>query len=171
MTDRRHRYQLRFKAPEAVYQRLLREAASSGSSLSEIVRDAVIESLAARDATADLLSSFPLPAANGRRLPLALLEFEQRLADRIDGQRAEMTALDARMRGVEAMIDRLYAGLMLHLPEVPADVRRTRSESASVRYRAWLAAVDEQRNRTTSDSGLAATEPPRTPTEDGRSSR
>jgi len=140
MTDRRQR-QVRFKASDALYGRLLREAAASGTTLSEIVREAVTGAFAARDATKDLV----LPDSRGdskrRRASLPLLELEERLREEIALSNHELALVAAQVRRVEAMIDRLYLGLMLHLPEVPADARRPRSESAEVRHRAWLDAV------------------------------
>ena len=158
MTDRRQR-QVRFKASDALYDRLLREAAASGTTLSEIVREAVTEAFAARDATKDLLLPYAHADSPKRRAPLPLLEVEERLREEIALSSHELASVAARVRRVEAMIDRLYLGLMLHLPEVPADARRPRSESAEMRHRAWLDAVRRLGEREELDLAVAESGP------------
>jgi hypothetical protein len=140
----RHRYQVRFKASEAIYHRLLRESAASGTSLSEVVRAAVIEAFAARDAIAEVLTMAPSDGERPARGPLPLLELEQRLCERLNAKDDASTAQAAQLRQIEAMIDRLYYGLMLHVDEVPAHIRVARQASAEARHRAWADAVAEQ---------------------------
>ena len=140
----RHRYQVRFKASEALYHRLLRESAASGNSLSEVVRAAIIEAFATRDAMADTLTIAPSDGEQPARGPLPLLEVEQRLRERLTAQSDESAAQSAQLRQLEAMIERLYYGLMLHLDEVPPHIRAARQASAELRHRAWVAAVAER---------------------------
>jgi hypothetical protein len=140
----RHRYQVRFKVPEAVYHRLLRESAASGTSLSEVVRDAVVEALSARDALTEMFTVAPHDGEPPARGPLPLLEFEQRVGERFAAQQHELAENGARLRRLEEMIDRLYFGLMLHLDEVPAHLRAARASTAELRHRAWVAAVAER---------------------------
>jgi hypothetical protein len=140
----RHHYQVRFKVSEAVYHRLVRESAASGTSLSEVVRDAVVEALGARDALTEMFSVAPRGGEPPARGPLPLLEFEQRLGERFAAQQHEIAANGARLRQLEEMIDRLYFGLMLHLDEVPAHLRAARASTAALRHRAWVAAVAER---------------------------
>jgi len=140
----RHHHQIRFKAPEALYHRLLREAAASGTSLSEVVRGAVAEAFAGRDAIADVFTMAPSEGERPARGPLPLLEFEQRLCERLNAKDGASAAQAAQLRQLEAMIDRLYYGLMLHVDEVPAHIRVARQASAEARHRAWADAVTEQ---------------------------
>ncbi len=145
----RQRYQVRFKTPAALYQRLLREAAASGTSLSEVVRAAVAEAFAARDAIADVFAMAPSDGERRARGPLALLEFEQRLCERFTASDDASTAQSDQLRRLEAMIDRLYYGVMLHVEEMPPHIRTARQPSAEARHRAWAAAVAERVERST----------------------
>ena len=145
----RHRYQVRFKAPQALYHRLLREAAASGTSLSEVVRAAVVEAFAARDAIASAFTMAPSEGERPVRGPLPLLEVEQRLCERLSAQDNASAAQSAQLRQLEAMLDRFYYGLMLHLAEVPSDARSARQASAEARTRAWAVAVAERVERST----------------------
>ena len=149
---------MRTHIAEALYHRMLREAAATGERLSEIVRTALAEAFAARDATAEAVRFLPAGTDAPRRVPLPLLELEQRIAARIDDHADTLAGIDARIGRAEAMLDRLYFGLMLHLPEVPPELRATRSESASARHRAWLTAVDEHTART-ADAFASAGDP------------
>jgi len=141
---KRNCHQVRFKAPDALYHRLLREAAASGTSLSQVVRAAVVEAFAARDAIADVFTMAPSDGERRVRGPLPLLEFEQRLCERLTATDDASAAQSARLRRLEAMIDRLYFGLMLHVDEVPSHIHIARQASAEARHRAWAVAVAEQ---------------------------
>ncbi len=43
---------------------------------------------------------------------------------------------------IEAMIDRFYLGVMLHLDDVPEQLRPARLKRAAERHRAWLEVVE-----------------------------
>ncbi len=154
--ERRKQYEVRTHIAEALYQRMLREAAATGERLSEIVRTALAEAFAARDVTAEAVRFLPADTDAPRRVPLPLLELEARIAARIDDHTDTLASIDLRIARAEAMLDRLYFGLMLHMPEVPPELRATRSQSASARHRAWLTAVDEHAARTSDAFAPAA---------------
>jgi len=149
--DPRKHHELRTHVGDALYQRMLREAAASGERLSEIARAGLSEAFAARDVLANSLRAPRSIGGAMEVVPLPLLELEQRLAD-------QLTVVDARLVRVEAMIDRLYYGLMLHMAEVPIDARGARSASAGARHRAWVEAVDHQVGDATSAAGPTAAE-------------
>jgi len=82
-------------------------------------------------------------AARPRLIHRLLAGTETRLAADLDRHLAEVGALGDAVRRLEAMLDRQYVGLMLHLPEVPDGDAKARSTSALERHRAWKCAVRE----------------------------
>ncbi len=81
--------------------------------------------------------------AKPRLIHRLLAETETRLATDLDRHLAEVGAFGDAVRRLEAMLDRQYVGMMLHLPEVPDEDAKARSTSALERHRAWKCAVRE----------------------------
>ncbi len=80
----------------------------------------------------------------GRRIMHTLLaEMEARIAADVASQTSRLLAVEQRLAQITSMIDRHYAGMMLHLPEVPMADAKARSASALKRHRAWRSAVRE----------------------------
>lgn len=70
-----------------------------------------------------------------------LAETETRLAADLGRQLGELHALRASVRRLEVMLDRQYVGLMLYLPDVPAESEDSRARAVLRRYEAWKEAA------------------------------
>lgn len=145
MTRRnRSQYDVRTYLGAELYERVLREAAARRLSLSECVRDDLLQFYDLRDELASALRVERSDRPTGQRILHTLLDpMEERIAASIGVQAAALSDLGERLRRLEWMIDRHYLGLMLHLPDVAEDLRDERSSSAIARHRAWKREVDQ----------------------------
>jgi hypothetical protein len=138
----RAEHRVRSSVGSALYERILREAAARRLSVSHTIRADLQELYAIRD---ELARPIEVGApATGKGSPLLhrlLAETETRLAADLGRQLTELDALRAAVRRLEAMLDRHYVGLMLYLPDVPADSADARARGALRRYEAWKEAV------------------------------
>lgn len=158
MKRKRVRHEIRSYAGAELYSRLLREAAARGQTLSECVRRELEELYAFRDELGDSLRIAGEDGAPSRGLlDAALRGMEARLAADYGAQAERLDRLAADVARLQAMIDRFYLGVMLHLEDVPEPLRPARLKRASERHRAWLEMVERV---ATSSSG---------PTSDGTS--
>jgi hypothetical protein len=141
---KRRPYEVRAYVSRELYDRLLREAAARHLNVSECLRADLEEFYAIRDELASAVSAKAAETSPGRRIMHTLLsEMEARIAADITSQAPRLLEIEKRLAQVAAMIDRHYAGMMLHLPEVPDSDAKARSTSALNRYRAWKRAVTE----------------------------
>ena len=144
--SRRHRVEHRVRSSigRELYERLLREAASRRISVSHCIRMDLEELYAIRDELSQPIElTRSAGAAKPRLIHRLLAETETRLAADLDRHLAEVGALGDAVRRLEAMLDRHYASMMLHLPEVPDGDAKAGSTSALERHRAWKCAVRE----------------------------
>lgn len=126
-----------------LYGRLLREAAARGLTLSECVRRELEELYAFRDELGDALRITGDDGTPARGLfDAALKGLEARLAGNFGAQAQRLDSLTSELARLEAMIDRFYLGVMLHLEDVPEQLRSARLKRASERHRAWLEVVE-----------------------------
>ena len=141
---KRSQYEVRSYVPRDLYDRLLREAAARNLNVSQCVRADLEEFYAIRDELTLAVSARPAETAPGRRIMHTLLaEMEARIAADVDLQTPRLLAIEQRLAQIASMIDRHYAGMMLHLPGVPDADAKARSTSALERHRAWKCAVRE----------------------------
>jgi hypothetical protein len=139
----RARHEIRSFAGAELYGRLLREAAASGMTVSECVRRELEELYAFRDELGDALRIAGGDSTPARGLfDAALKGLEARLAGNFGAQLERLDRVTHDLARLEAMIDRFYLGVMLHLDDVPEALRSARLKRASERHRAWLEAVD-----------------------------
>jgi hypothetical protein len=74
---------------------------------------------------------------------LALAETEQRIEQSIETQSKRITALNRQMQVLFAMLDRLAFVSLVHLPEVPQELRDGALASGTRLYNNWRHAVME----------------------------
>ncbi len=144
--SRRHRIEHRVRSSigRELYERLLREAASSRISVSHCIRMDLEELYAIRDELSQPIEvTRSAGAAKPRLIHRLLAETETRLAADLDRHLAEVTALGDVIRRLEAMLDRQYVGLMLYLPDVADELHDDQAKVALRRYEAWRRAVEK----------------------------
>ena len=137
-------HRVRSSVGSALYERILREAAARRISVSHCIRADLQELYAIHDELARPVEvAAPGPGKRSALLHRLLAETETRLAADLGRQLGELDALRDAVRRLEVMLDRQYAGLMLYLPDVPADSEDSRARGALRRYEAWKEAVEQ----------------------------
>jgi hypothetical protein len=141
---RRRQYEVRSYVSRELYDRLLREATVRHLNVSQCIRADLEDFYAIRDELTVAVGARAAEGTPGRRIMHTLLaEMEGRIAADLASQTPRLRAIEQRLTHVVSMIDRHYAGMMLHLPEVPDADAKGRSTSALKRHRAWKRAVAE----------------------------
>ena len=109
--------ELRLWLPPALYERVLREAAVRGVSLSRCVRDRLEAHLALEEELLDVVEkkdAKPAHGAAGSALRLRLVdELEERLVATLGRQAASLETLVGDLRLAISAVDRLYAGVVI----------------------------------------------------------
>ena len=143
MKRQRVRYEIRAMTGAKLYERLLREAAARRWTISECVRRELEELYAFRDELGDALRIAGDDESPARGLfDAALKGLEARLAGNFGAQLTRLDRVTSDIARLEAMIDRFYLALMVHLEDVPEHARPARLKRASERHRAWLEVVE-----------------------------
>ena len=125
------------------YRRLEQEASSRGISLSKTVQNCLLEYLHLR---LELATTIETPgevgnSQSGRIIHTLLARTEERIAATIEQQLQKIDALHDHVGVLIAMIDRLYLGLMQHLPEIPGELTDVTVASATRRHKKWIEAT------------------------------
>jgi hypothetical protein len=142
---RRVEHRVRASVGSALYERIVREAAARRLSVSLCIRTDLEELYAIRDELSRPIEVGRDGQQERPRLVHRLLqETEARLAGDLGRQLAELASLKDAVRRVEAMVDRQYVGLMLHLPDVPEQDHGARARGVRRRYEVWQQAVNER---------------------------
>ena len=134
----RERVQAYFEQQEK--QRLQREAAARGVSVSQCATDCLREYFAWREEMAAAVDSPGQPGEAHRGGPIQslLARTESRLAATLD---ARVRELAGEMVLLQSMVDRQAVSYFLHTPEVPPELQDGAVASATRRYRNWRRAV------------------------------
>ncbi len=121
-------------------QRLQREAAARGVSVSQCVTDSLREYFAWREEMAVAIDNPGRPGDThtGGPIQVLLARTESRLAATLD---ARFRDLVAEIHLLQSMIDRQAVSYFLHTPEVPAELQAGAVASANRRYRNWRRTV------------------------------
>jgi hypothetical protein len=126
--------ELRVWLPPALYDRVLRDAAVRGVSLSRCVRDRLEAHLALEEELLDVIERKDARsdgAAAGAALRLRLLdELEDRLAATLGRQAESLEQLATEVRLVICLVDRAYAGLIGNV--ALRDVENIKARAAQV---------------------------------------
>lgn len=138
-------HELRAYVSIADYQQLEQEATTRGLSLSKTVRDCLREYFALRR---EMATAVKIPGQAGEEhtgaiIHTLLARTEERIACAIDRQAERISILEDQLLIQTAMLDRLYLGMMQHLPEVPESLAAGALSSAKRRHRKWMEAVQK----------------------------
>lgn len=135
-------HRVRSSVGSALYERILREAAARRLSVSHCIRADLQELYSIRDELARPVEvAATEPGKRSALLHRLLADTETRLAADLGRQLDELSTLRDAIRRLEVMLDRHYVGLMLYLPDVPAESEDARARGALRRYEAWREAV------------------------------
>lgn len=95
---------------------------------------------------------------NGSRTPngFALVEMEERLARSIEVQSRRLNSLYHELHVLFAMVDRLAFVSLVHLPEIPAELRESALTAGTRLYNNWRHAVMELTESGTETDSLTA---------------
>jgi hypothetical protein len=111
--------ELRLWLPPALYERVLRDAAVRGVSLSRCVRDRLEAHLALEEELLDVVERKEARhdhGAAGAAFRLRLVdELEERLVATLGRQAESLEKLVSDVRLVASLVDRLYAGMLMHV--------------------------------------------------------
>jgi hypothetical protein len=137
--------ELRLWLPPSLYERVLRDAAVRGVSLSRCVRDRLEAHLALE---AELLDVVGKPetrqdhGATGAALRLRLVEeLEERLVATLGRQADSLERLVSDMRLVTSAVDRFYAGMMAYVTLKDVRDLDTRARQVVHHVRLWREAT------------------------------
>jgi hypothetical protein len=86
----------------------------------------------------------------------ALIEMEQRLARSIEVQSRRVNSLYHELHVLFAMVDRLAFISLVHLPEIPAELRESALTAGTRLYNNWRSAVMELTESPTETDSLSA---------------
>lgn len=108
--------ELRVWLPPELYDRVLRESAVHGVSLSRCVRDRLEAQFGLEEELLDIIERKDVPSADratGTALRLRLLdELEERLGATLDRQAQSLEQIASDVRLVACLVDRAYVGLL-----------------------------------------------------------
>ena len=121
-------------------QRLQRDAAARGISVSQCVTDCLREYFAWREEMAAVIDNpgNSGEAHRGGPIQVLLARMESRLAATLD---ARVQELVGELVLLQSMIDRQMVSYFLHAPEVAPELQAAAIASATRRYRNWRRAV------------------------------
>ena len=141
----RLRHEIHSYVPLTDYQRLQQEATARGVSLSRCVADCLREYLALQ---AEMAGVVEAPGALGEPhqgvIHTLLARTEERLAATLDAHAERTAGLQATLRVIERMLDRLTLLYLTHTPEIPPEQRDGAVAMAKRRYLKWRDAVEAQ---------------------------
>lgn len=134
------RYHVQAYVERAEKQRLQREAAARGVSVSQCLTDSLREYFAWREEMAAAIHNPGQPgeAHPGGPIQILLARTESRLAATLD---ARVRDLMGELVLLQSMIDRQAVSYFLHTPEVPPELQTGAVASATRRYRNWRRTV------------------------------
>jgi hypothetical protein len=143
-------FELRIWLGRELYERVSREAAIRGMSLSGVARTCLQEYFALRDELASSIEDDT--GGQGIRSPsktlhLLIAQAEARIRSGLQGQDEELAQIRRTLRKLEIMADQQYLGLMVHLPEPSARRYEAHLASAERRHGLWRNAVNEAAGR------------------------
>lgn len=139
------KHELRAYVKATEYKRIEKEAVSRGLSVSKTVRDCLTEYLNLRQKLATAVEK-PGRAGeehSGTIILTLLARTEERLAATIENQAEHTRQLQDQVCVITAMIDRLYLGIMQHLPEIPDNIADGAVAGAKRRHRKWMSAIEK----------------------------
>ena len=124
------------------HERLEREAATRGITVSQCIRECLREYFGLRAEVATALDAPREASGTATSLLHSLLaQTEGRLVAALDAHADAVTRVQAEARIIQAMIDRLVFLYLAHTPEMPGPQRDAALESGTRRHLSWRRAA------------------------------
>lgn len=139
------KFELRAFVSQEEYKRIEREANSRGTSIAKTIRDGLSEYFKLREELATAMTE-PGQAGDehsGKIIHTLLARTEERIAATIERLEERISQLHDQNTVLTAIIDRLYLGIMIHVPEVPSELADGAVASANKRHEKWLKATEK----------------------------
>jgi hypothetical protein len=139
-------YELRSYVKPAEYKRIEQEAAARGGlSVSRTVRNCLLEYLSLKEELATAMTDAGKPGEEqtGRIIHTLLARTEERIGAAIEGVEERISGVHDQITILTAMLDRMYVGIMQHLPELPPELSEAAVASSKRRYEKWVKATEK----------------------------
>lgn len=136
---------LTFYLDRGTYKRLLKEHANrQNTTLSRCISDCLAEYFGLLDEMASVLEreTEAGEAKQGKIIHTLLAETEARIAASVDRQSKRIGTLKDEIQILQAMIDRSYLGMMIHVPEVENGMEKGAMAAAKLRHGKWRKSVE-----------------------------
>jgi hypothetical protein len=136
-------HELRAYVNPAEYKRMEQEAKARGLSLSRTVKVCLAEYLKIKEELASSMSEAGTLGEDhtGKIIHTLLSRTEERVAATIQKVEDRVSLLYDHLLVVTAMLDRMYLGVMQHLPELPAEMNDAAIASSKRRHEKWIKAT------------------------------
>jgi hypothetical protein len=141
-------HELRAYVNSTEYKRMEQEAKGRGLSLSRTVRVCLLEYLKIKEELASSMSDVGALGEEhtGKIIHTLLSRTEERVAATIQKVEDRVSLLYDHLLVVTAMLDRMYLGVMQHLPELPAEMSEAAIASSKRRHEKWIKATQRLLN-------------------------
>jgi hypothetical protein len=138
-------HELRAYVKPGDFKKVEQEAAARGLSVSRTVRNCLLEYLNLRKELATAMTDTGKlgDEQTGQIIHTLLARTEERIGITIQGIEERISGLFDQMQVVTAMLDRMYIGMMQHLPELPPELSEAAIASSKRRYTKWLKATEK----------------------------
>lgn len=139
-------HELRAYVKPADYRKIEQEAAARGGlSLSSTVRACLQEYLALKEELASSMNNAGQlgDEHSGKIIHTLLSRTEERVAATIEKLEERISDLSDQMMVMTAMIDRMYLGIMQHLPELPTELNDAAVASSKRRHQKWVKSTEK----------------------------
>jgi hypothetical protein len=137
-------HELRAYVKPNEFQRMKHESHARGLSLSRTVRVCLMEYLNLKEELATSMTNAGQLGEEhtGKIIHTLLARTEERIAATIQKVEDRISDTFDQMLIMTAMLDRLYLGIMQHLPELPPEVGEAAIASSKRRHEKWLKATE-----------------------------
>jgi NurA-like 5'-3' nuclease len=138
-------HELRAYVKPVDYKKIEQEAAARGLSLSRTVRNCLMEYISLKEELASSMTNVGVlgDEQTGKIIHTLLARTEERVAATIQKMEERISGLSDQMLVMTAMIDRMYMGIMQHLPELPVELNEAAVASSKRRHQKWVKATEK----------------------------
>lgn len=139
------KHELRSYVSAEDYKRIEQESATRNMSISNTVKTCLSEYLNLKKELATSLEDCGSLGddQSGKIIHTLLMRTEERVAATIERLEERIGYVSEQVTVLTAMIDRMYLGIMAHLPELPPELNEAAMASSKRRHKKWLDATEK----------------------------